>query len=183
MPLREHAFSEPVPIRLYVDTDIWINLLVSTQPHHARCRAFIERLASEGLTVLYLSSLLWLELAHVCSRDAFRRGLSSEVRHQFRLQDWQRADVRRAFLGDVLGRLDDALGLFQVVEVPVTPGVRRLAVFYMATYGMGSQDAIHVAGAAQDGVSDFASLDEVYRRVDDLDLWNDLIHGTRAARS
>lgn len=82
----------------------------------------------------------------------------------------------------MLGRLDDALGQFQVVEVPVAPGVRRLAASYMAAYGMGSQDAVHLASAAQDGVLDFASLDGVYRRVDDLDLWNDLIHGVRGAR-
>lgn len=87
MTLVEHAFVESVPTRLYVDTDIWINLLVSTQLHHSRCRVFMQRLASEGLTILYISSLVWLELAHVCSRDAFRRGLSPDVHHRFRLGD------------------------------------------------------------------------------------------------
>jgi predicted nucleic acid-binding protein len=48
----------------------------------------------------------------------------------------------------------------------------------MAEYSLGSQDAVHLACAAQARATDFASFDAAFRRVDDLDLWNDRIHDT-----
>jgi predicted nucleic acid-binding protein len=46
----------------------------------------------------------------------------------------------------------------------------------VARSNVGSQDAAHLASAAEVEVRDFASPDEAYRRVDGLILWNDLIH-------
>jgi predicted nucleic acid-binding protein len=176
VPAIEHAFSEPSPELLYVDTDIFINYLIGTQPHHVRCRVLFERLQQDARTTLCVSSLTWLELAHVFTRPSFRDELDEELQRRYRVGRWERPEIRRAYLQGLLGEFELLLAQFAWVEVPLTPTVRRLAVTYMAQYALGSQDATHLASAAYESVADFASFDVIYRRVDDLDLWNDLIH-------
>jgi predicted nucleic acid-binding protein len=61
MPATERAFNEVPPDTLYVDTDILIAALFSSEPHFVRCRAFLEFVARIGQTTIYLSSLVWLE--------------------------------------------------------------------------------------------------------------------------
>jgi predicted nucleic acid-binding protein len=178
VPAVEHAFLDPVPEHLYVDTDIFVNYLIGTQPHHVQCRAFVERLKQERRTSLYVSSLSWLELAHVFSRPGFRDELADDLQRRYRIGRWERPDIRRAYLDGLLSEFESVLAHFTWIEVPVTPIVRRVAVRLMADYGLGSQDAVHLASAAHEGVADLASFDAVYRKVDDLNLWNDLIHGT-----
>jgi predicted nucleic acid-binding protein len=177
VPAVEHPFFDPVPEHLYVDTDIFVNYLIGTQPNHARCRTFLERIQQEARTTLYVSSLSWLELAHVFTRPSFRDELAEDLQRRYRLGRWERTDIRRAYLDGLIGAFDETLAQYAWVEVPITPIVRRLAVRYMAEYRLGSQDAVHLASAAHVSVADFASFDAGYRRVDDLDLWNDLIHG------
>jgi predicted nucleic acid-binding protein len=178
VPALEHRFDEPLPDHLYVDTDIFVNFMVSTQPHHDRCREFFERVQSEAHTTLYLSSLSWLELAHVITRPSFRDELTDDLQRQYRIGRWERPDIRRTYIDGLLGEFEATLNQFPWVELPVTPLVRRLATRYIAEYSLGSQDAAHLASAAFAGVADFVSLDAAFRRVDDLDLWNDLIYGT-----
>jgi predicted nucleic acid-binding protein len=180
MPALEHAFDEPPPELLYVGTDIFVNYLISTQPHHARCRAFLERLHQGARTTLYVSSLTWLELAHVFTRPSFRDDLAEDLQRRYRVGRWERPEVRRVYLDGLIGEFELLLAQFPWVEVPVAPMVRRVAVTFMAQYGLGSQDATHLASAAMENAADFASFDSIYRRVDDLDLWNDLIYGSPA---
>ena len=57
MAAAERRFSDPPPSRIYLDTDIPINYLISSQPHHERCTTFLDRLARDGLrfTSFYVS--------------------------------------------------------------------------------------------------------------------------------
>ncbi len=88
MPATEHAFSEPPPPGLCLDTDILISCLIETQPHHARCRDFLDRLAREGATTIYTSSLSWLEVAHVVCRQRFRDQLPDVILQEYQLHRW-----------------------------------------------------------------------------------------------
>lgn len=176
MPALEHAFTDLGPDHLYLDTDILINVLVSTQPHHSRCIDFLRRLQVGARTTLYLSSLTWLELTHVVTRPSFRDVLAVDIQHLFQFSRWDRPSVRRAYIDALLGDVETVLEQFTWIELPVTPAIRRRATRFMAEYRLGSHDAAHLASAAQAGVADVASLDAAFRRVDDLDLWNDLIH-------
>jgi predicted nucleic acid-binding protein len=175
VPAIEHPFSDPAPARLYVDTDILISHSISTEPHHVRCTTFLERLAREGRTTLHVSSLSWMEFAHVVTRDGFRNRLDPTIYRRYQLQHWRQARVRPYYLRDLLNDLEELLNQFNWFEIPLTPAVRVLASAYMADFALGSQDAVHLASAAAEGMPDFASLDSVYRRVDGLSLWNDLV--------
>ncbi|MDP8921936.1 MAG: PIN domain-containing protein [Chloroflexota bacterium] len=78
----------------------------------------------------------------------------------------------------LLGWFERLLNQFEWNEVFVTDEIRAATVRAMTRHRLSSQDACHLACAEQEGVRDFASFDEAYRRVDDLILWNDLIHGS-----
>ena len=77
----------------------------------------------------------------------------------------------------MLGVFETLLAAFTWYEIPVTTVEREQACALVTQYNLGGQDAIHLACAATEGINDFASLDKDYRRVDDLILWNDRIHG------
>ena len=179
MPARERMFSDPLPKRLFIDTNILVSYLFEFDWHHERCIRFMRALHEED-TVLLVSSLTWVEFAQVITRSAFRQRLPLTIRQRFRLQRWELRSVRELYFADLLGALDSAMAQFRWVEVDLTPEVRRRAVEYMARYALGSQDAVHLASAALAGVPDFASLDDVFRRVDGLLLWNDRLHGAGA---
>ncbi len=173
MPATEHLFSEPAPPRLYIDTDIVLAYLNANESLHTRCIPFFESIALNRGTELYTSSLLWLEFAHVITREAFRTRLPESVQRRFRLDRWHDAQVRSAYLEANLRDLSELLGQFVLHEVALTPAVRTLAVEQMARFALGSQDATHLASASLAGVDGFASFDEAFRRVDGLQLWND----------
>jgi len=175
MPAREHAFSDALPARLYLDVDIAIEVLVESEPHHLRCREFIERLTSHG-TRLFVSPLLWLEFLNAVSREAFRQRLSDEFCGRYRLERWQRPITRQVYLDEMVHRLDDLIGHFEWFEVGLTPAIRAEAYNHVTNFNLRPIDAAHLATARSVGVNEIASLDEAFRRVNDLELWNDLVH-------
>ncbi len=57
-----------------------------------------------------------------------------------------------------------------------TLGLAPDAIRYVIQYNLDSDDALHLAAAGAQGVTDLASFDEGLRRVDVIYLWNDFIH-------
>jgi predicted nucleic acid-binding protein len=176
VPATERAFSDTPPARLYVDTDFILTYLVGTRPYHARCRPFVERVQQLGVTTLYLSSLAWLEYAHVIMRPDFRSQLAAELQRQFDFDRWEQdAAVRQRYFGHSIQVLNDFLDQFGWVEVSLTDQVRAAALQMMGQYNVGAHDAVHLASAQFAGVADLASFDRGYRRVDGVFLWNDRV--------
>jgi predicted nucleic acid-binding protein len=177
LPATERGFLETPPQRLYVDTDFILTYLVSTRPHHARCRPFVERVQGMGITTLYVSSLVWLEYAHVITRPAFRSALPEHTQREFAFEHWENDPaVRQRYFEYSINLLNEFLDQIGWVEVSLTDQVRAAALQFIGQYNMGSHDAANVASAQFAGVIDLASFDQGYRRVDGLFLWNDRIH-------
>jgi predicted nucleic acid-binding protein len=179
MPALERLFSDPPPTDLYLDTDLVIAYLIDTEPHHIRCRDFLRRLGEQGRTALYVSSLCWVELANVVTKERFRNQLSPANQRRFQLARWREVSIRRTYIDSILRAFETALAQFTWHEVALESGVRTLVAEYVASYNLGAHDATHLASARYAGVSDLASLDEAFRRVDNLVLWNDGIHVRR----
>jgi predicted nucleic acid-binding protein len=174
----EHAFADTPPQRLYLDTDFVIAALIDTEPHHARCSGFLKHVADLRLTRLYVSSLWWLEFIDTVTRQQWRDRLPPGVQQQFQLHHWQQSLVRQHYVQWMVGRLEEILAPFEWAEVSINRSIRTLAVQYMGEYALRGQDATHLAAMAYAGVYDLASLDEKFRKVDGLHLWNDRIHGS-----
>lgn len=90
--------------------------------------------------------------------------------------------MRRAYLGSLLSELERFFDQFRWWEVELTSEVRKLAASQIATYNVRAHDAVHLASASYMSISDFVGLDETYRTVDGLVLWNDLIHAGKPVR-
>lgn len=180
MPAIDHSFVDPTPKELYVDTDILVSYLVRSEPHHARCR-FLLIHAAEGGTRLAISSLTWLEFVNVVTRENFRSRLPAKMKAGVEGRRWNSSRVRRDYIRFFLTALDDLLGQFDWSEITLTPAVRTLAIQFVIDYNLRPLDAAHLASVRSAGIMHIASLDESYRRVDDLHVWNDQIHGGRGA--
>lgn len=176
MPATEFAFTDPLPPALYLDNDVLVSYLVASEPHHARCLALLQRIAAERQTRVYVSSLSWLGFGHTVMRQNFQARLPAATQQQYALHQWQNRAVREQYLQAMLGLLDRLLAQFAWTEVSLTPSVSREALRLLTNYRLDSHDAAHLASAGAAGVGDLASLDAGYRRVDGLNLWNDLIY-------
>jgi predicted nucleic acid-binding protein len=181
VPASEHSFRDTVPAQMFLDVDFFISVLVRTEPHHQRSTELFRRLAARR-TTLFVSSLTWMEFVNVVIKDRFRANLPDSLRSQLNLDRWQRSSVRRQYLDLLLQRLKELLDQFPWREVWLTPEVRELAVHDILNFNLRPLDAVMRASATYVGVSDFASFDEAYRRVDGLTLWNDLIHAGKPIR-
>lgn len=173
----EHSFSDYPPRHLYVDTDILIAALITTEPQHARCRDCLPNVIAIGLTTVYVSAITWLEYLNVIKGDAFRQRLPVEMRQHYSLERWQEKSVRASYFTDLLDDFEQLFRQFkELIEISLVPEVRIAAIGYAVEYDLRRLDAVHLASAIKMGIFDFASLDGSFRRVDNLHLWNDLIH-------
>ena len=181
MPAAEISFSgeTPPPDRLYLDSDILVAAVVSTHEHAERAARLFELLLQYGATTLYLCPVSWMEYAHVFSKETFRQTLPGEFAYLTPVTGWQDAAVRERYFKFVMSTLEDLLSPFDWHEIPTTFHVNRAAIGYMARYNMDAQDAVHLASARAVGLTDLASFDRIFRRVDGLNLWNDHIYGRR----
>lgn len=178
MPATERSFADPLPPSIYLDTDVLVAYIVDREPHHARSRAFMQRLLVERQTRTFISSLSWMEFVHAVMQRTFRERLSSDRQREFRLTRWHAEPVRRTYVSWFLQQFGDTVAGLQAVELPLTADIRAIAVEYAVRYNLGSQDAVHLASATYGGVVDVASFDARFRRVEGLALWNDGIHTT-----
>ena len=134
------------------------------------------RLYEHGLTRIYQSSLVWIELAYYFTKGRVVENLPEQMRNEFNLHRWQDASVRATFLQEMAANYYRLLAHYEWEEISLTPQIRAQATDLMAHYSLKPHDAVHLASAYAVGVLDLASFDEGYRRVDGLYLWNDHIH-------
>jgi predicted nucleic acid-binding protein len=171
VPAIRHALTEFPPSRPYPDTSFLLNVLILSYPRYTAASAFFRQLVSTGVTILYISSLTWLEFGHAVLRPDFRVGLGPNLQRQYRLDQWQEFDVRDNYLVALIDRMQALLRQFDWYDVAVTLDVSLHALHLMGQYGLKGQDAAHVACAQTVGVVDVASFDTDFRRVDGLHLW------------
>lgn len=159
------------------DTNVCLDYLIDSRPRYALAVRLFQHLDACQLTTLYVSPLSWTEFAHVIRTQQFRDGLSPAWQQRYGLARWAQAPaVRRRYLAALLGQLEALLDQIGWAEIAITSDVRRRALQYVSQYNLQSQDAVHLACAAEAGVVDLASFDEGFRRVDNLYLWNDRIY-------
>jgi predicted nucleic acid-binding protein len=181
VPAIESSFREVPPKQLFVDADFLIAALIQSETHHRHSADFLQQAAAHS-TEIYLSSLTWLEFASAVTKDHFRARLPEEFQRRLELNRWQLRSVRRRYLELLFQRLRDTLDQFQWNEVSLSPEIRTLAIDDIMQFNLRSHDAVVHASASWAGVTDLASFDEAFRRVDGLVLWNDLIHAGKPIR-
>ncbi len=143
----------PDPIAL--DTSFIVEALLSTQPLHAVCDAFLTRIGDSGITVV-TSDLLAVELAET----AFAIALKERWGRRWR---GHRTDGRARrpathLLNDTISRYETLLLSIDHFPVPLAD-TASVARNLMTSYGIASYDAIHAASAIATDAEATVTLD------------------------
>src|SRR6266536_3434107 len=106
MPATEHAFSGIPPADIYIDTDVIVGYLISTDVHHARrVTLFRSLVRHRQRTTIYISPLTWTELANVVSRENFRGSLPAGTPLKALADRWEDHASRQQYVQLVVGML------------------------------------------------------------------------------
>jgi predicted nucleic acid-binding protein len=150
-----------VPAEVVLDTSFVAHALITSQPHHETCSAYLTRLAEDGSRI-WFNRLLELELREV----AFRIGLIE--RHGKRWSKYRHDGRARrhaaALLADVeqsWSRVLDATRWARIELHEVSDAVSPL----MRAFGLSSYDAVHAATAIAADVSNLATLDTGFAAI------------------
>lgn len=143
------------PEALLLDTTVVVEALLPSQPHHAACIAFFERVGTSGSTLIF-NRLLETELCEVL----FNIALKEQHGKRWKTARYDGRARRRA------GRLLDA-GLAAWEELLDTVSWLQLELNevsaevpgLMRAHGLRSYDAVHAASLFFADVADIATLD------------------------
>jgi predicted nucleic acid-binding protein len=169
-PASEKSFAQDDPPELILfDSSFVVATLVAGERHHSACLEFATRLQSAGSLIVY-SSILKVEYLNTWRKFIERGLLPPEPSGQLQLNlgvpgerpHWFRVAER------LLTRF---LAQFPRREVRVNRRVLKSMVSLMGTFNLRSLDAIQVASALDVHCRDIVSLDDDFKRVNEIRLW------------
>jgi predicted nucleic acid-binding protein len=164
---------EEPPDVSYLDTSVIVAATISGLPNGGASAAFCSSLVVQRKSVA-ISRIVWLELAQSLRNLASRPGqLPPDLFVRFQLDQWQVSPlVRHRWMRFGVAQFEELMARFvELFEIPFDDAVWRRSVGIMATDGLQSHDAVHVATARVFGVPQFVTLDDHFNRVRDLDVW------------
>jgi predicted nucleic acid-binding protein len=150
------------PDPAFLDTSFVVEALITTQPNHKPCQAFLLGLAEAGSTI-YFNRLLEIELAET----AFRLALVDRFGKKRWLQARSdgRARIRAGrLMGDVQKAWEKTLAAFSFVRIELDE-VAAAVPALMRAYGLKSYDAVHAASALYASVDTIIALDVDFARL------------------
>jgi len=153
------AFDAPEwqpPKMVLLDTSVVAEALITNQPEHSICLAALERLASNGCTVLFSRLLeieLWETAFNLALRERHPRKNLRHVRYDSRVRP--RAARLLGQAHQAWEKLLGSLSWSRVEIHDVAPDVPKL----MQHYGFQSYDAVHAATLLTNDVTDFVTRD------------------------
>lgn len=158
--------------RVYLDSSVLIGAVVEGANHAAASHDFCHQVVNDRTTVA-ISALSRYEVAHVASllgNPAGRRTLPDSVVQEYELMNWSADEsVRDRWMSTIGMSLESLLGNFnEFAEIPILPHLWHTAIQVMIEHDLQSYDALHVATARSVDVTDFATTDRQYARIDGL---------------
>ncbi len=152
---------------VYLDTAFVVNALFGHESGESASARGLAELVSSGGTA-YFSEILRVEYFQALRRLATRGRVSTSTLDSFSLQRWNEAEVRRRWLRLGHKELDRFIShLPESVEIPLNRQIIEESVDLMATYALGSLDAVHLATALHYQIPFVWTCDDHFERVDD----------------
>ncbi len=149
------------PGTIALDTSFLVEALIESQPLHASCRDFLDRLI-EFRPAVVTSDLVPVEVAEASFAIALKeRWGRAWRRHR---SDGRARRRARRLLEDVNSRLRTLLTPLDHVSVSVA-SVVDAAVDIMSGYGLASYDAVHAASAITAGADAIVTTDTDFARL------------------
>lgn len=152
---------------IFLDTGVVIGALFPGTPDAQACSIFCEHLVAAGSRV-YISQVMRLDLARVLRRLATKPDkLPIALRDAYAPNRWgENPLIRQRWLRHGVREFQQFLNQFTAVaEVPITLGIWRESIDVMASEGLDSSDALHLATARVIGIADFATTDRDVRSI------------------
>lgn len=163
---------ENLPKAVYLDTSLVVAAMFEDVVHAQESIAFCQRLVSKGTNVVF-STILRVELTQALGKLPLRDQLSADTSQTHRLDIWNRHErVRREWMSAGIDRFARLPGQFpRAIEVQLTLPIWYDSIDVMTRHRLRSLDAVHVATARAAGLRDLATLDDHFRRVTLLTVW------------
>ena len=172
MPAICRSFNEPLESIIYLDATFAIAGLESTEPYHAECMAFRERMEKESVLCV-VSDFVYNELAF----QRIKIPLMAEARRTGR--SWLEVKRNQPHL-IALAMLDVDAKMSELnqfaLKLSIVDTVTANAFQLMRDYNLLPTDAYHIATALESGVNTFATLDSDFLLVDDIICYTCLPH-------
>lgn len=143
----------PSPVAL--DTSFVVEALLTTQPLHGVCDAFLKRIFDSSVSVV-TSELLRVELAETAFAIAMKERWGGRWRG--RRTDGRSRPRAARLLNHTLSRYDAMLGSLRHISIPLGD-TASIAPTFMTDYGIASYDAAHAATAIAAGAETIVTLD------------------------
>jgi len=170
LPANRHAFTDnPLPKVVITDSSfIFESLIDAGQGRHRPARDFAERLRKANVPLVY-SSLLFIE-APQCWRRLYARGVLRSTQKGIdpisdRINAFGEADVA----------LNNFLAAFDRREIKITKRLMNAASELVARFHLSAHDAIVIAVSIDTGITDIVAIDNGFKRVDGIELWDGLL--------
>jgi predicted nucleic acid-binding protein len=164
--------DSPFPRHVFLDSGVVIAAIIPGSQFWLGCDAFCADLIARDCRV-YFSQILRLELTEAIRKLATIPGRAPENLYaRFRLGDWERdRSVRRDWLRFGVWQFEALLRRFAVVnELPFRHSIWLRSVEIMADRQLRSHDAIHLATAYEYRLPCFATTDDEFLKIADLDI-------------
>ena len=168
----ERRFADRLPDSIYIDANFLITVLVSGAEYHDECLRFAERLVNETVPLFY-SELTLIEFYNGWAKLPHRDWFPQELREGLGLHDWSNQLVRLRWMDYGKQCLLGFLGQFDKFEIRLLKPIKAKMLETMADFNLRSNDALHICTMRHLGLVDLTSLDEDFRCVIGIHLWND----------
>jgi predicted nucleic acid-binding protein len=157
------------PDELVLETSFVVDALISSQPRHAECRAFLEAIALAGSRVIF-NRFIETELWEVAYQIALKE-LHPKVSHRKVRLDRRTLKRARTLRNEVETAWEEALTTLDWLVVELDEVVDHVPA--LMGYGLTSYDAVHAATAVYADVRPFVTLDFHFASVppSSLELW------------
>ena len=153
---------------LFVDTNIFLYGILGHWRHGEVCKTFLEKVNKGGYTGVI--SVL------VCN-EIFHRVMIAEVVEKYRIEPKYAVSYLKNNW-DVVKDLNKAWSIMEIIErienlrvVEVDDGIFDVALSYSRKYGLLSNDAIHLATMKKHEITNIATNDSDFERVERVKVW------------
>jgi len=158
--------TDRLPDRIYLDSSVLINSIITTSKYYDQCSDFIERVSDKS-TRCFISSLTFDEIWYILIKSITEDITGSNFIHEYREDP---SIIKLAT--DIIDRLTlDIMMADNFIIIPVTMDIIMAAREYLWKYSLLPRDAIHLSSMFSIGIKALVTTDEDFGRVEDIEIY------------
>ncbi|RLC74484.1 MAG: hypothetical protein DRI61_16520 [Chloroflexi bacterium] len=158
--------TDELPDRIYLDSSILINSIITTSKYYDECSRFIERISDMAIKC-FISSLTFDEIWYILIKSV----VEDKTDKNF-IENYRKRPSIINLAKDVVDRITlDIIMADNFIIIPVTLEVITMAREYIWKYSLLPRDAIHLSAMFSIGINTIATTDEDFKRVENITIY------------